>query len=201
MYKITSYFGQQESFRLKPHSGCDLKMKIGEPIRSIKDGTIRLADYGNINSGKTVFVEWEDGKTAIYGHLSEFAVKNGQHVNAGDLIGYAGNTGFSTGSHLHFGIKKGNEYLDPSPYIDDIQHMNDVNYFAKHQSEVVNLKITFFDYMQQHMNGLSDSLNELKLNLISSLTNDIVVIQILEQLFQFISIHTSFLNHIIACIV
>lgn len=203
MYKITSRFGQQESFRNHGHSGIDFSMDRGEPIRTMKEGIIRVADYGNTNAGKTVFVKWEDGKTAIYGHLNDFAVKNGQHVQPGDLLGHAGNTGFSTGNHLHFGLKEGGRFIDPTPYISDIQNMNvkqyvqqNVQHITEHITEPSQLKVNFFDYMHQHMNVLSD----LKLHLISNLTNDTLLIQVSKQIFQFISVHSSFLNHIVACI-
>lgn len=195
MYKITSRFGQQESFRSHGHSGIDFAMEKGEPIRSIKNGIVELHDYGNFNAGKTVLVKWEDGKTAIYGHLNDFAVKNGQHVNAGDLLGHAGSTGFSTGNHLHFGLKEGGRFIDPSPYISDIQTMN-VKQFVQHIPQASQIKVNFFDYMQQHMNVISD----LKLHFIHYLSNDTLLIQISKQILQFCSVHTSFLNDIIACI-
>lgn len=202
MYKITSMFRQQESFRNSPHSGLDFKMESGTPLRSLKDGIVeKVIDYGNVNAGRCIKVKFENGDTAIYGHLSKFSVKEGQQVHAGDLIGYSGNSGFSTGSHLHFGIKDGNGRIkDPSPYIEDIQNMNSPNYFVQHTPEVVNLKVNFFDYFQQHMNGVTDSLTNIKLNLIHSLSNDVLFIQIFEQVFQFFSAHASFLNHIITCI-
>lgn len=192
MYKITSRFGQQESFRTHGHSGIDFKMEIGEPIRSIKDGIVTVKDFGNVNAGKTVFVKWSDGKTAIYGHLNDFTVKSGQHVQVGDLLGHAGNTGFSTGSHLHFGLKEGNRFIDPSPYIENIQNMN-VKQFVQHAPEV---KISFFDYMHQHMGAIS----EFKMQFIQ-LPYDTFFIQISKQLLKFISIHASFLNSIIAHII
>jgi hypothetical protein len=191
MYKITSMFNQQESFRLKPHSGIDFKMNIGEPIRSIKEGTITLKDFGSTNAGKTVLVKWEDGNTAIYGHLNDFSVKNGQHVIKGDLLGHAGNTGHSTGSHLHFGLKNGDgKFIDPSPYIDIIQNMN--TNLVQHVPDVVATKVNFFDFMHQHMSAIS----ELKMNLIH-LPYDTFIIQIGQQLLQFISIHSSFIDFII----
>jgi hypothetical protein len=194
MYRITSRFGQQESFRTHGHSGIDFKMEIGEPIRSIKDGVVTVKDFGNVNAGKTVLVKWEDGNTSIYGHLNDFAVKSGQHVHAGDLLGHAGNTGFSTGSHLHFGLKNGEgQLLDPSPYIQDIQNMNTT--LVQHIPDVVPTKLNFFDYMQSHMNVLSD----LKMHLIH-LPYDTLLIQISKQFLQFISVQSSFLNHVIACI-
>jgi hypothetical protein len=191
MYRITSMFSQQESFRLKPHSGIDFKMEIGEPIRSIKDGIVTVKDFGNVNAGKTVLVKWEDGNTSIYGHLNDFAVKTGQHVKTGDLLGHAGNTGFSTGSHLHFGLKNGaGQFIDPSPYLDNIQNMN--TNVAQHIPEVTQVKLNFFDYMNQHMNVLSD----LKMHLIH-LPYDTLLIQISKQLLQFISVHASFLQSIV----
>jgi hypothetical protein len=196
MYRITSKFSQQESFRSTPHSGIDFAMNRGEPIRSIKSGFVELHDYGNFNAGKTVLVKWEDGKTAIYGHLNDFSVKDGQHVQAGDLLGHAGNTGHSTGNHLHFGLKENGHFIDPSPYINDIQNMN-IKQFVQHIPEPTTVKINFFDYMNEHMNAIG----QLKMNFISSLTNDSLFIQISKQLLQFITSHASTLNDIIACII
>lgn len=195
MYKITSNYFAKESFRNSPHLGVDFKMETGTPLRSVREGVIeKVIDYGNVNAGKCIKVKFDNGDTAIYGHLSEFTVKEGQHVNVGDLIGYSGNSGFSTGSHLHFGLKNGDgNFIDPSPYINDIQNMNNPRYFA----QVSNVKVSFFDYFQEHMIGVTDSLMQMKINLIYSLSNDILFIQIFEQVFQFFSTHASFLNHII----
>jgi hypothetical protein len=197
MYKITSRFQQQESFRSSGHKGIDFYMEEGTQLRSIRDGYIsKIVDYGNQNVGKGIFVKWEDGKTAIYGHLSKFAsFKEGDVVHKGDLIGYSGHSGNvvgKTGNHLHFGLKSedGQRFLDPSPYINDIQNMN-INIVQK----VSEVKLNFFDYMQQHMNVITD----VKLQLIQ-LPYDTLLIQISKQLLQFISVHSSFLNHIIACI-
>jgi hypothetical protein len=194
-YRITSRFGQQESFRTHGHSGIDFKMEIGEPIRSIKDGVVTVKDFGNVNAGKTVLVKWDgENKTAIYGHLNDFSVTNGQHVHAGDLLGHAGNTGFSTGSHLHFGLKNGEGHiLDPSPYIQDIQNMNTT--IVEHIPKVTPTKLNFFDYMEKHM----DVVGNLKMHLIH-LPYDSLFIQISKQLFQFLSAHASTLNNIVGSI-
>lgn len=70
-YKITSYFGQKENFRLHGHSGLDFAMPKGTEIRSIKDGIIdKIVDYGNQNAGKTIFVEWEDGYRYIWSFIT-----------------------------------------------------------------------------------------------------------------------------------
>jgi hypothetical protein len=194
-YRITSRFGQQESFRDHGHSGIDFAMQKGETIRSIKEGIATVKDYGNLNAGKTVLVKWDNGETAIYGHLNDFVVKNGQRVQKGDILGHAGNTGHSTGNHLHFGLKdKDGHFTDPSKYIEDIQNMNAKQY-VQHVTEVHEVKMNFFDYMQQHMNAISD----IKMNLVH-LTDNTLFIQISKQLLQFISAKASFLNDIIGCI-
>lgn len=160
-YIITSHFGSIESFREKPHSGIDFQMEAGTKIYSIKNGIIHLADYGSTNAGKTIFVEWENGQTAIYGHLSKFAVTEGQKVKAGDLLGYSGNTGNSTGAHLHFGLKENGQFIDPSPYINQIQHMNDAT------QQIVTSQFNFSDFFHQHMNIFNDMLSNLKIYLIN----------------------------------
>lgn len=195
-YEITSRFLEQEPFRTRPHMGIDFKMDIGTPIRSIKDGIVHLADYGNKNAGKTIFVHWEDGKTAIYGHLSRFAVKEGQYVKAGDLIGYSGNTGHSTGTHLHFAIKEGGRFIDLSPYIDLIQNMNNPSFLAKiqHASDTVTLNGTQFIQM------ISDTLSSIKFQFINIFVREIdyysFFLQIMKQSFQFFACHASFLYNI-----
>jgi len=194
MYRITSTFGARESFRAKPHSGIDLKMEEGTPLKSIRDGVIeKIADYGEkVNAGKCIQVKWEDGKTAIYGHLSKFGqFQEGQTVHTGDIIGYSGNTGFSTGAHLHFGLKEGGKILDPTPYISDIQHMNELNpihHIAQHTPEITQTKINFFDFMSQHMNSMNGLLSDLKVQFIHiiTLTDYSPFIKFLQHIFQFI---------------
>jgi hypothetical protein len=186
-YTITSRFGDAEKFRGNhAHTGIDFFMKEGESLRAVESGVIHLKDFGDTNAGKTVLIETEDGRTLIYGHLSKFAnIKEGQHVSEGDLIGYSGHSGFTvghTGDHLHFGMKKGGEFLNPSQYIDKIQHMNDT---VTHQ---VADKINFFDSMQQHMNVLTDMAKHSTINLIQffSSTDYTPFIKFFENVLQFI---------------
>ncbi|PLR99628.1 M23 family metallopeptidase [Bacillus sp. T33-2] len=189
MYKITSNFGARESFRSSGHSGIDFAMENGEPLRSIRNGIVeRVVDYGNVNAGKCITVKWEDGKTAVYGHLSKFSVNEGDTVSVGDVLGYSGNSGFSTGSHLHFGLKENGHFIDPSPYLQDIQHMNDSNYFVQQTAEI---KINFFDYFQQHMDLVGGFLSDLKMNLIHFFisTDYSPLIQLFKHIIQFIFIN------------
>jgi len=124
-YRITSRFGDIDSIRNNiPHTGLDFAMKTGEPLYTIQSGTvIKLSERTNLGNG--VFIQWADGKTAIYGHLSKFAdIKVGDKLQAGDLIGWAGSTGNSTGSHLHLAIHNGDKFIDPEPYANLIQNMD-----------------------------------------------------------------------------
>jgi hypothetical protein len=201
MFKITSKFGQQESFRIKGHTGIDFSMPEGTPLRSIRDGVVENITHYQGNIGNGVLIRWNDGKTSIYGHMSKVSdnLHVGDKVNAGELIGYSGHSGHvvgNPGDHLHFGLKENGHFIDPSPYIDDIQNMN-VKQFVQHIPEPSKLKMNFFDYMNEHMNAIG----QLKMNFISSLTNDSLFIQISKQLLQFITSHTSTLNDIIACII
>lgn len=214
MYKITSRFLEQESFRQKGHSGIDFAMDRGTELRSIKDGVVeKIVDYGNQNVGKGVLIKWEDGKTAIYGHLSKFShFKAGDKVKAGDVVGYSGNSGHVVGAnggyHLHFGLKENGHFIDPSPYINDIQSMN-VKQYVQQAPEVTQLKMNFMEYMQAHMNAVNDSLSQLnlhfitflsqvKLHFISALPDNLVFFQVFEQITQFATAHASMLYDIIA---
>ncbi|WP_338128588.1 M23 family metallopeptidase [Bacillus infantis] len=196
VYKITSKFQQHEAFRNSGHSGIDFGMPEGTPLRSIRSGTIdKIIDYGTSNAGKCVKVKWEDGKTAIYGHLSEFGeFKEGDPVRIGDVVGYSGNSGSvygANGYHLHFGLKgERGEILDPSPYIPDIQNMNNSANQLVQQS--VEIKLSFFDYFQQHMNLLGGALTDLKVNFIHfiALSDYSPVVKILQNILQFIFLNS-----------
>jgi murein DD-endopeptidase MepM/ murein hydrolase activator NlpD len=131
-FKVTSPFGALEEIRNgKPHTGIDFSMEVGTPIHAIEDGFIRLKDFGDTNAGKTVLLEMEDGKTAIFGHLKEFVARDGMEVEKGDLIAYSGNSGHSTGPHLHFGLKDSTGYLDPSGYASNIQEMGSQSFWDR----------------------------------------------------------------------
>jgi hypothetical protein len=196
-YRISSHFLEKEPFRAHPHTGIDFVMPQGTPLRSIKDGIVeRVVDFGSSNIGKGVFIKWQDSKTAIYGHLSKITVKQGDIVKAGDLIGYSGNTGHSTGAHLHFAIKEGGRFIDPSPYIDLIQNMNNPSFLAKmqHASDTVTLNGTQFIQM------ISDTLSSIKFQFIHIFVGEVnyytFLLQIMKQSFQFLACHACLLYDI-----
>jgi murein DD-endopeptidase MepM/ murein hydrolase activator NlpD len=121
-FRRTSEFGAMEPFRDHPHTGVDFAMPEGTPVEAVLDGVVRhVVDYGDVNAGKTIILDLENGQTAIYGHLSKFKVKEGETVGEGDVIGLSGNTGDSTGPHLHFGLKEDGQFVDPEIFTPHIQ--------------------------------------------------------------------------------
>jgi hypothetical protein len=116
-FRLTGKFGELSPVRgFKPHSGIDLAMNEGTTLRSIADGVVDRVFDGTGLIGKGLSVRMPDGTRAIYGHMNEVKAHVGDKVNAGDIVGLSGNTGNSTGPHLHFGLKDANgSVLDPTP--------------------------------------------------------------------------------------
>src|SRR3989338_4992716 len=89
----------------KFHNGIDVVGGFGTPVRAAKEGVIKATwDNGKYAYGLWIAIEHENGLTTLYGHLSSQIAKPGQKVAVGQIIGYEGSTGFSTGSHLHFTV-------------------------------------------------------------------------------------------------
>ncbi len=101
----------------RPHGGIDFAIKIGEPIYAAFDGVVRVAKT-NGGYGKMVLIRHFNNLETLYGHLSKILVDVGQEVKAGDTIGYSGNTGFSTGPHLHFETRFLYRTIDPEWILD-----------------------------------------------------------------------------------
>ena len=97
--KITSPFGPRWR---RMHNGLDLKVYIGDTIVAAFDGKVRIVKYERRGYGKYVVIRHDNGLETVYGHLSKQLVEENQLVKAGEVIGLGGNTGRSTGSHLHF---------------------------------------------------------------------------------------------------
>ena len=117
-FPITSPFGMRGK---KMHSGIDIGMPTGTPLYASKSGTVLKAgiDSKGVNSGggKIVMLTHPDGSATNYFHLSEWKVNTDASVKQGDLIGISGNTGFSSGPHLHFEIAEGGKKKDPKSVI------------------------------------------------------------------------------------
>lgn len=116
---ITSPYG----YRIHPitgnyslHNGVDLAIAEGTPIYATKSGYVTTATY-NYVYGNYVTINHMDGFSSLYGHMTYFAVGEGQYVNRGDVIGYVGSTGWSTGPHLHFTIYLNGATVNPMNYV------------------------------------------------------------------------------------
>jgi murein DD-endopeptidase MepM/ murein hydrolase activator NlpD len=98
------------------HPGIDLQASYGDPIHACRAGTIVSAGWMG-GYGNATVIDHGGGMATLYGHQSRIAVTAGQHVNAGDIIGYIGSTGYSTGPHLHFEVRINGNTVDPAPYL------------------------------------------------------------------------------------
>lgn len=112
---VTSNFG----FRWgRQHKGIDIKVYIGDTIRAAFSGKVRMVKYNPGGYGKYIVIRHPNGLETIYGHLSKQLVSEDQEVRAGDVIGLGGNTGRSTGSHLHFETRLCGLALNPALMFD-----------------------------------------------------------------------------------
>lgn len=116
---ITSPFG----YRLDPftgvrryHNGLDIAGELGQTIKAASAGRVAETGY-NVTFGNYVIVSHQDGYQTFYAHLSKITVENGTALARGDKVGEMGNTGYSTGTHLHFGVYRRGAAVDPRRYL------------------------------------------------------------------------------------
>ncbi|HET9283829.1 MAG TPA: M23 family metallopeptidase [Candidatus Angelobacter sp.] len=119
MGRITGSFGE----RIDPfsgegafHRGVDISSEIGTRVIAPADGIVRFADFMN-GYGRAVMIDHGNGISTLYGHLSGFAVTPGQMVRRGDTLGYVGQSGRSTGPHLHYEVRIFNTPVNPYKYL------------------------------------------------------------------------------------
>ncbi|MDM5271415.1 peptidoglycan DD-metalloendopeptidase family protein [Sulfurovum sp. zt1-1] len=96
----------------RPHHGTDFGAKRGTPLLAVYDGTVSYAGWMN-GYGNVVKIKHPKGYESLYAHQSRMNVHRGQQVKKGQIIGYVGNTGRSTGPHLHFGLQKNGRWVNP----------------------------------------------------------------------------------------
>jgi murein DD-endopeptidase MepM/ murein hydrolase activator NlpD len=117
---ITSTFGYRANpfsgLGTEQHRGIDFKGQIGEPVYSTAHGKVTFSGW-NSGYGYHVKIDHGNGYQTLYAHLSQTHVKEQQTISSGDLIGDVGNTGRSTGPHLHYEIHYEGQHQDPSTYI------------------------------------------------------------------------------------
>lgn len=118
-YYISSVFGN----RLHPvygywrmHNGIDMACAQGTPIYASRGGLVEIAVYSS-SAGNYVQINHGDGYRSVYMHMTHYIVYAGQYVQAGQVIGYVGSTGASTGPHLHWGVSYNGVYFNPYPLI------------------------------------------------------------------------------------
>ena len=116
---ITSPFGNRNTGiagASTNHQGIDLAAPEGTPIYASRTGRVTAATYGK-SAGYYVSINHGDGFSSIYMHMTRYVVSSGQAVSAGQVIGYVGSTGVSSGPHLHFGISYNGTYVNPANYV------------------------------------------------------------------------------------
>ncbi|GAA6762282.1 M23 family metallopeptidase [Thermus hydrothermalis] len=115
-FRITTYFGQRGAFQ-RYHTGIDLAAPYGTPIVAAKSGQVEVAGWSSVGYGFHVVLDHGGGVETLYAHMSRIAVRPGQWVEAGEVIGYVGSTGWSTGPHLHFEVRVGGVARNPLSYL------------------------------------------------------------------------------------
>lgn len=117
--RVTSDFGMRVHpvlGDLRMHNGIDLAGAIGDPIAAAADGVVRFAGTKG-GYGKVLYIDHADGTQTRYAHCDALDVQEGDTVARGQRIGTVGNTGRSTGPHLHFEVRKDGHAVDPAPYL------------------------------------------------------------------------------------
>ena len=135
--RITDKYGYRPR-RGRAHLGLDIKVKTGDTIRAAFDGKVRISRYERRGYGHYLVIRHPNGLETVYGHLSKKLVAENDIVHAGDPIGLGGNTGRSTGSHLHFETRVLGNAINPA-YMFDFPHQTAVtDYFiyAKNTREI-----------------------------------------------------------------
>lgn len=127
----TGYFSSGFGFRRDPftgrihrHQGIDIANRVGTPVYAAADGIVVYRGYSRA-MGNMIVIDHKYDYRTYYGHLSKFHVQKGQHVRRWDKIGEMGNTGRSTGPHLHYGVKYEGKYKNPWSY-----------FYSEHRVEV-----------------------------------------------------------------
>ena len=107
------FFQKEKQF----HKGLDLKAEIGEKVFSAAEGIVKTASLDAGGYGKLIIIEHPSGFRTYYAHLNKIYVKKNQILKTGSLIGLSGNSGYSTGPHLHYEIRNQNSHINPADFL------------------------------------------------------------------------------------
>ena len=159
---LTSNFGARWG---RQHKGLDIKVYIGDTIRAAFNGKVRIVKYEPRGYGKYVVIRHHNGLETIYGHMSKHLVAENQEVKAGDPIGLGGNTGRSTGSHLHFETRLCGVALNPALMFDfrNQDVVGDFYYFKRSKYAAESAQATRLRGVGGVSTGSSDQDDELEI--------------------------------------
>ncbi|MCX7836191.1 MAG: M23 family metallopeptidase [bacterium] len=121
----TGFFGSSFGYRRDPftgkiamHEGIDINVPVGTPVYATAPGVVKIAKYLS-NYGQVVVIDHYYGYQTVYAHLSSYRVRVGEKVKRGDIIAFSGNSGRSTGPHLHYEVRQNNRPVDPMDFLFD----------------------------------------------------------------------------------
>jgi murein DD-endopeptidase MepM/ murein hydrolase activator NlpD len=119
-YPITSHYSKNRTHpvlkKKRPHNGIDFGAPKGTPVFAPADGIVEIARYSK-SAGNWIMVNHQNGYKTVYMHFDKHAVKEGQQIKRGQVIGYIGNTGYSTGPHLHYEVRHNNVPVNPMNFL------------------------------------------------------------------------------------
>ena len=119
-YRINSPFGLRKlaiEAKARAHKGVDIAAPTGTSVFATTEGKVLRAGYQAGGYGNFIEVQHPNGMTSLYGHLSRIDVHSGKAVTAGERIGLVGSTGYSTGPHLHFEVRRNGGQVDPAKIV------------------------------------------------------------------------------------
>ena len=120
IFRVSSPFNKMRTHPIlrtkRPHNGIDLAAKKGTPVYATADGKVMISKFSK-SAGNYIKINHKNGYYTYYMHLEKRTVRNGDIVKAGQVIGYVGNTGISSGSHLHYEIRKNENAINPAPFM------------------------------------------------------------------------------------
>lgn len=129
-YYITSNFGYRTHPLLgtrKLHAGIDIGATTGDSVYAAASGVVSISEYSS-SAGNYILINHGGGLSTVYMHNSKLLVSVGDQVEKGQKIALAGSTGWSTGAHLHFGVRKNGNYVNPIPYLKSTTSSDDADY-------------------------------------------------------------------------
>ena len=130
--RITSKFGPRKR---RMHKGIDLKVQVGDTIRAVCDGKVRVKRFEKRGYGYFLVLRHPNGMETVYGHLSKFLVEENDVVKAGQAIALGGNTGRSSGSHLHLETRLFGEALNPAEFFDFENKVMHIDSYVFHKGK------------------------------------------------------------------